>query len=290
MFRLFSPRVFRRACAAALLTVGAVSGVPGLGSVPSAHAVTVNVEYPLGLLCHANLVAVGTGNQPAQGTIALSLGGAPATADECFNDGYTNSGVAATTGSSASSSVAAIALTSCYSIGDYASVVGGGIAQCGRGFLANVSVFGDAYGGPPGSLFSFSLLGDASGSFLAIAPFGSAWGNAAVGCQAAYGSSDVWWRWCSTWESALTPAQQQAVYSTLESLRQLGLVETQAVLNFYNANASSLSTTVTTGGAFTGCDDHGGVGYAIARTADGVTQIDVVCNDGTRFIFAGPVP
>ncbi|MCA1832855.1 MAG: hypothetical protein LC750_09045 [Actinobacteria bacterium] len=281
---MFPARVFRRACAAALLTLGTVSGVPGLGSVPSAHAVTVGAEYPQGL-CQANLVAVGTGDQPAQGTVALSLGGAPATADECFNDGYTNSGVAVTTGDSASSSIAAIALTSCYSIGDYASVVGGGITQCGRGFLANVSVFGDAYGSP-GSLFSFSLLGDASGSFLAIAPFGSAWGNAAVGCQAAYGASNVWWRWCSAWDSALTPAQQQAVYSTLQSLRQLGLVETQAVLNFSNANISSLSTTVTTGGAFTGCDDHGGVAYAIARAGAGVTQVDIWCNDGAHFIYA----
>lgn len=231
-----------------------VSILSGLASVPSAQALTGSVAYPLSL-CQARLVSASTSsNQPTQGTIALSLGGAPATADECFNDGYTNSGLAVSTGGSASSSISAIALTSCYSIGDFGAVVGGGVTHCGRGFLANVSIFSNSFGSS-GSLVSFSLLGDASGSFLAIAPFGSAYGNAALGCRAAVGSSGVWWRWCSAWESALTPAQQQAVYTTLQSLAQLGLVETQAVLNFYNDNVSSLSTTMPVDGGRRHADD-----------------------------------
>ncbi len=286
MLRLPSYRCSRRvALAVVAMTLSAI-GVPVLGSVGAAGALTGDVAYPLGL-CQANLVAVSTSNdQPARGTIALSLGGAPATADECFADGYTNSGVAVTTGDSASSSITAVAINSCYSVGDYASLVGGGITQCGRGFLANVSVFGDAYGGQPGSLFSFSLLGDASGSFLAIAPVGSAYGNTAVGCQAAYGSSDVWWRWCSAWESALTPSQQQAVYGTLQVLGQVGLAETQAVLNYYNSNISALSTVVATAAPFTGCENHGGVHGAFVGPGAGTIQTDLWCNDGYRVVYA----
>ena len=236
----FLGSVNRRRVSAVIFStlIASVAGIPGLGAVPAAHADTLSLGYPLGG-CQANLVeASAVPGESSSGTIALSLGGGPATADDCFDDGYSNSGVAVTTGSSASSSIAAIALTSCYSVGDYASVVGGGVTQCGRGFLANVSVFGDAYGydsfGNQDGYVSFSLLGDASGSFLAVAPFGSASGQAAVGCTAADGAADVSWRWCSAWDSALTPAERQAVYSTLAALWELGLVETQAVLNFYS--------------------------------------------------------
>jgi hypothetical protein len=230
-------RVLRSARLTALVAIGSVLGA-GLSFAAPAHGLISTVGYPLGL-CQANLVEASTGsNEGTTGTVALSLGGSSATADECFNDAYTNSGAALTTGSSASSSVAAIAIEGCYTAADYQSLAGGGLTSCNRGFFANVSVFDDATEAYPGGvgLVSFSLIGDASGSWLAVAPFGNAYSptGIAVGCKSAYSDADVWWKWCTAWEGFLTPEQRQLVYTTLDALAAAGLAETQAVVNFYN--------------------------------------------------------
>jgi hypothetical protein len=262
-----------------------------------AHALTGDVAYPFGL-CQANLVAVSTSNdQPAQGTIALSLAGAPATADECFNDAYTNSGAAVTTGDSASSSITAVAVNGCYTVGDYASVAGGGITQCGRAFLANVSVFNDASGScdsllnslglcPTGpGLVSVSLFGDASGSWLAVAPMGNASaGYFAPGCNSV--AAPYYWQYCSSSLLDAIPGERQLIYSAMQTLASVGLAQTQAAINYYNTNVSALSTTVATGTPLTGCETHGGVLGTYVGPGAGIVQTDIWCSDGYHVVYA----